>query len=103
MHGHHIFVQAEDFAQMWRKAGIDIDEFRVQLSEGTHLTQLHGKGDIPEAIGRGGLWNETWRQYFVEEAMAGRAITQDELFLQAGKMLGDFAVPYYSPLSRWAQ
>jgi hypothetical protein len=29
---------------------------------------------------------------------AGRAITQERLLQQAGQMLGDFEVPYFTPL-----
>jgi hypothetical protein len=97
MHAHHIFVQAEEFAEQWKATGINIEDFRVQLSPGTHLGQLHSSAGIP-GVGPGGLWNETWRQYFAAEAAAGRSITQEGVFTQAAQMLSDFGVPYYSPL-----
>lgn len=97
MQAHHIFSQAEEFAEKWRAAGINIEEFRVQLTEGTHLGQLHSSAGIP-GIGPGGLWNETWRQYFAAEAAAGRTITQEGVFGQGAQMLNDFGVLYYSPL-----
>jgi hypothetical protein len=95
MHAHHIFPQ--ELAPEFERGGINIEEFRVQLSEGTHLGQLHGTGGIP-GVGPGGLWNETWRQYMAGEAAAGRALTPQGLLEQAAQMLGDFNVPYYSPV-----
>jgi RHS repeat-associated protein len=95
LQGHHIFPR--QMAGQFEAGGINIEEFRVQLAEGTHIDQLHGAGDIP-GVGPGGVWNETWRQYFAGEAAAGRAITRQGLLEQAGQMLGDFNVPYYSPL-----
>jgi Predicted lipoprotein of unknown function (DUF2380) len=98
MQAHHIFPQAAEFASKWEEAGINIEQFRVQLTEGTHLGQLHGSAGIP-GLGPGGLWNATWRSYFAGEAAAGRAITQQGLFMQAGQMLGDFGVPYFTPIA----
>jgi hypothetical protein len=97
MQAHHLFPQAAEFAPKWAEAGINIEAFRVQLTEGTHLGQLHSSGGIP-GIGRGGLWNETWRRYFAEEAAAGRAVTREGLFHQLGQMVSDFNLPYFSPL-----
>jgi hypothetical protein len=96
MQAHHIFPQAAEFAPKWGQAGINIEEFRVQLLEGTHA-QIHSWGPL-SGFGRGGLWNETWRQYFAGEAAAGRAITPEGVFNQAAEMLQQFEVPYYSPL-----
>ena len=95
MQAHHIFPQ--QMAEQFEAGGVNIEEFRVQLSEGTHLGQLHSSGGIP-GVGPGGLWNETWRQYLAGEAAAGRALTPQGLMGQAAQMLGDFNVPYYSPL-----
>lgn len=97
MQAHHIFPQAEEFAANWKSAGINIEQFRVQISEGAHLGQLHSSAGIP-GVGPGGIWNETWRQYFAAEAAAGRAITEEGIFVQAAQMLGDFGVPYFSPV-----
>jgi hypothetical protein len=96
MQAHHIFPQ--QFSGQFEQAGVDIEQFRVQLSEGTHLGQLHSSGGIP-GVGPGGLWNETWRQYFAGEAAAGRALTTQGVLEQGGQMLGDFAVPYFTPLT----
>jgi hypothetical protein len=96
MQAHHIFPQ--QFAEQFEKAGINIEEFRVQLSEGTHLGQLHSSGGIP-GVGPSGLWNETWRQYFAGEAAAGRVLTTQGVLEQGAQMLGDFGVPYFTPLT----
>jgi hypothetical protein len=45
MQAHHNFPQ--QMAEQFDKAGINIEEFHVQLSEGTHLGQLHSSGGIP--------------------------------------------------------
>jgi Predicted lipoprotein of unknown function (DUF2380) len=95
MNAHHLFPRA--FGPIWSGLDIEIEEFRVQLSEGTHLGQLHSSAGIP-GVGPGGLWNETWRQYFAAEEAAGRALTQEGVFEQLGQMLEDFDILWYTPI-----
>ncbi|MCA9598569.1 MAG: DUF2380 domain-containing protein [Myxococcales bacterium] len=93
--GHHLFPQAEEFAPYWAEAGIDIEQFRVQVSENTHL-QLHWKGD--PRFGPGGYWNASWREYLSGERAAGRSITQQGLFTKLSEMVETVGLKYYSPL-----
>ena len=97
MQAHHVFPQAAEFAPTWESLGINIDQFRLQLSEGSHLGQIHGSAGIP-GIGPGGLWNEIWRQYIGGEAASGRGLTQFGVFNQAATMVNDFGIQYYTPI-----
>jgi hypothetical protein len=97
LHRHHIFPQGAEFAPYWERAGIDIDQFCVPVSEREHLGQIHGPGSaaLPAIadVKKGGLWNECWRQFFKPFKDAGiyptrSQIEQEAKFLMEGFGLG---------------
>jgi Predicted lipoprotein of unknown function (DUF2380) len=93
-HFHHIFPQAEEFAPHWERAGIDIDQYCVELPEGWHLDQLHNQAPLTEPpvgkLGPGGLWNENWRQFFAEHP---NPPTANQIWEQANRMIEGFGLP----------
>jgi uncharacterized lipoprotein (TIGR02269 family) len=53
---HHLFPQAREFREWFRRSPIDVHQYTLLIPEHIHL-QIH-RGD-----GRGGLWNAAWREY----------------------------------------
>lgn len=53
---HHLFPQAREFREWFRKAGINVHDWTMLIPEHIHR-EIH-RGD-----GRGGLWNAAWRVY----------------------------------------
>jgi hypothetical protein len=81
----------------WQRAGLNIDRWCVEIPEDWHLEQLHGNGDIP-GVGAGGLWNENWRQFFIERPNA----TGEQIWEQADTMITGFGLPRtYVHFRRW--
>ena len=96
MRAHHIFPQAEDLAAEFEARGLNIEEFRVQVSQETHV-DLHTTSAARTGInglGSGGLWNTSWRQFFAANPNAGVS----EIFEHAAELLTRNNVPYYTPL-----
>jgi hypothetical protein len=96
MRAHHIFPQAKAFSSFFANAGIDIDEFRVQVSQTTHV-DLHTTSAARtgiQGLGPGGLWNTAWRSFAVANPQASQA----EIFEFATELLSGNKVPYYSEL-----
>lgn len=54
---HHLFPQAKEFRAWFRASGIDPHQYTLVIPEHIHR-EIH-RGD-----GRGGLWNEAWRQFY---------------------------------------
>lgn len=51
---HHLFPQAPEFRNWFKRAGIDVHQYTMVIPEPVHR-QIHG------GYGRGGLWNAAWR------------------------------------------
>jgi len=71
---HHLFPQAREFREWFRAHGINVHEWTMVIPEHVHLRVHSGKG-------RGGLWNEAWRQFRV--ANEGRRLPKEELIAKA--------------------
>jgi len=84
IHKHHIFPKAKGFQKFWRKAGIHIDDYTVQIEQTTHLRGVHGKGmgKLP------GKWNSAWKNFFTSSPNA----SAKQIFQQAGRMMDDFGL-----------
>jgi uncharacterized lipoprotein (TIGR02269 family) len=54
---HHLFPQATEFRDWFVRSGIDVHQYTILIPEHIHR-QIHS------GTGRGGLWNESWRQFF---------------------------------------
>lgn len=86
---HHIFPQQERLAVWFKRQGIDIHAFTVNLPRSVHR-RLHSGG--PE----GGQWNEAWRQFQREHNDA----SHDEIWRFAFELMWRFKIngplsPYY--------
>ena len=71
---HHLFPQAREFRDWFRANGIDVHAWTMAIPEQAHR-RIHG------GTGRGGLWNEAWRQFM--EAHRGEPVTQEQLLGKA--------------------
>jgi hypothetical protein len=76
---HHVMPKAKEFAAYFRRAEINIEDFRVRITQRFHIG-LHG---LDVRRGRGERWNADWRDFFRgnPEANAG------EITDFAGQML----------------
>ncbi len=87
---HHIFPQAPDLAAWFRQQGVqNIHNFTMVIPESIHQ-RIHGGGP------RGGLWNEAWRTFMLQNPRAPPA----EIYRHAGELLFRFdlagpIVPYH--------
>ncbi|WP_224248424.1 SitA6 family polymorphic toxin lipoprotein [Hyalangium gracile] len=54
---HHLFPQALEFKDWFGRSGIAVHQYTMLIPEHIHR-QIHG------GTGRGGLWNEAWRQFY---------------------------------------
>jgi hypothetical protein len=92
MMDHHIFP--EQFRSLFEKAGIEIDNFTVPLTESTHLKGVHGRGlgDLP------GGWNGRWSDFFSANPNA----TATEIYQFGGRLMDEFGLSglLISPYSR---
>jgi YD repeat-containing protein len=91
---HHVFPQAEEFAQQWRRLQIDIDRYAVRVNRFFHSRVLHAADGNP-----GGWWNTQWRNFFARnpEATSGDVFRFMEQ-LREQKGIGDLPFTFYN---RW--
>ncbi|MBK8150805.1 MAG: TIGR02269 family lipoprotein [Acidobacteria bacterium] len=75
---HHIFPQSREFADFFRQAGIDVNQFTIVIPREHHIATHSGIGQ-----GSGGWWNNQWRIFKENNPRAGRA----EIFQQANRMI----------------
>ncbi|HEX8702377.1 MAG TPA: TIGR02269 family lipoprotein, partial [Myxococcaceae bacterium] len=80
---HHLFPQAREFRDWFRANGIDVHAWTMAIPEHTHR-RIHG------GTGRGGLWNEAWRQFM--EAHRGEPLTQEQLLGKAMELAFRFDI-----------
>lgn len=80
---HHLFPQATEFREWFRDNGIDVHAWTMVIPEHEHL-RIHGSS------GRGGLWNEAWRQFM--KANQGRQVSQKEIFHKAFDLAFHFGI-----------
>ena len=80
---HHVFPQAEEFADRWLDAGIDIHDYAVEIPSYFHRKYIHG---IQDANGvwrgggnSGGWWNNTWREFFGNNPNASPQEIMDQM------------------------
>ncbi|RKH67636.1 TIGR02269 family lipoprotein [Corallococcus sp. AB049A] len=87
---HHLYPQAADLAQFfWRQGKINVHDFTMVIPRAEHV-RLHGVG------GRGGPWNQAWRDFARKNIDATPKEIQDQL----ARMIVDFnimgpIVPYH--------
>ncbi|RKH26498.1 TIGR02269 family lipoprotein [Corallococcus praedator] len=87
---HHLYPQEDRLARYFkRQANIDVHDFTMVIPRAEHV-RLHGAG------GRGGPWNQAWRDF----AITHRNATPKQIQEQLGRMIIEFnimgpIVPYY--------
>jgi|GEM_PF-1824397 len=84
-HEHHLFPQAEEFRPQWERLGIDIEMYKINVWGERHLNEIHSKKGISNP---GGLWNETWRDFFAKNPDA----TLVQVFNQLDVMRASFGI-----------
>nr|WP_253894289.1 TIGR02269 family lipoprotein [Myxococcus xanthus] len=88
---HHIFPQAEDLSMWFGIRGVKIHDYTMPIPRDVHR-RIHG-GD-----GRGGAWNQAWRDF--KAAKPGASPT--DIYKFAGELIHRFQLmggpiqPYYS-------
>ncbi|MCP3135739.1 SitA6 family polymorphic toxin lipoprotein [Pyxidicoccus xibeiensis] len=91
---HHLFPQQPLLARWFLRCGVDIHKFTILIPEHIHR-QIHS------GTGRGGLWNQAWRDYHA--SIRGRTVTPEELHRKAVELIFRFeltgpVVPYNAPM-----
>jgi RHS repeat-associated protein len=69
-HQHHLFPQDPKLTPYWERAGVNQGR-AVKLDADWHLRVVHGSKGIA-GVGKGGIWNENWRQFFDKNPNASR-------------------------------
>ncbi|QRN97797.1 TIGR02269 family lipoprotein [Archangium violaceum] len=80
---HHLFPQAQDLAAWFVRNGINPHEWTMVIPEHAHL-RIHRGG------GRGGAWNEAWREF--RNANATRKVPPAELLAKAFELAYRFDI-----------
>jgi RHS repeat-associated protein len=78
--GHHIFPQK--FAEDFRKAGINVDDWVKNIGRDIHQELHSGRG-----FGKGGKWNAIWESVLDQTADMEAGDRLDALFGVAGQMI----------------
>ncbi|MFP2931115.1 TIGR02269 family lipoprotein [Pyxidicoccus sp. 3LG] len=88
---HHIFPQSQDLAEWFEQQGVKIHNYTMPIP-------LHVHRRIHDGSGRGGAWNDAWRDFMNAKPRA----TPEEIFKHAGELIHRFELiggpiqPYYS-------
>ena len=80
---HHLLPQAKKFSAFFKKAGLDIEKFKVPLDKALHRLKpggLHTK--------EGGNWNKVWEGFMEKNPNAKKG----EILNQMKKMINDFGI-----------
>ena len=97
MHQHHIFpVQ---FIKKFRRAGIDIDQYTVPISDTLHLQGVHGKGGFVGVAGDlPGYWNNEWAAFL----KPGSYRSREDMYRFAGYLMDRYGLSHLpiGPLKR---
>lgn len=90
---HHLFPQAKEFQEWFRSSGIDVHQYTLVIPEHLH-SRLH-RGE-----GRGGLWNEPWRQLHQAnpEAQSPEFLLRHAFKLAFRYKLVGPIIPYHRPV-----
>ncbi|MCY1018938.1 TIGR02269 family lipoprotein [Pyxidicoccus sp. MSG2] len=88
---HHIFPQAQDLALWFEQQGIKIHDYTMPIPRDLHRR-------IHDGTGRGGAWNDAWREFIDLHPRA----PPEEIYKHAGELIHRFQLiggpiqPYYS-------
>jgi RHS repeat-associated protein len=89
MEGHHFFPKSTEFRQYFDAADINVEDFVMNMPAELHRQLPDG---LHTGTGRGGDWNQSWRDFFRENPNA----TQEQIFQQGEELIQRFPViePY---------
>jgi RHS repeat-associated protein len=79
-HLHHLLPQ--ELKARFQQVGLDIEKYKVWLNPKIHLEQVHGGAP------KGGLWNQTWQEFFDTRPGA----TAPEIIDQLSQMRKSFGI-----------
>jgi uncharacterized lipoprotein (TIGR02269 family) len=80
---HHLFPQAADLAEWFIRNGVNPHDWTMVIPEHVHL-RIHRDG------GRGGAWNQAWREF--RDANAARKVPPAELLAKAFELAYRFDI-----------
>ena len=87
---HHLLPQSNEFRKYFEDAGLDVDDYTMELTPDVHRLLPNG---IHTGTGRGGDWNNTWREFFRDNPNASR----EQILNQMDKMIDEFHLDPSSP------
>ncbi|WP_437620613.1 RHS repeat-associated core domain-containing protein [Sorangium sp. So ce1151] len=79
---HHIFPQR--FKTFFQARGVDIDKFTVEMSQGHHLSSVHGRGGLNTP----GRYNQRWAE-FIE---ANPNATAKDIYQFGGRLMDEYGL-----------
>ncbi|MCP3163797.1 SitA6 family polymorphic toxin lipoprotein [Myxococcus qinghaiensis] len=88
---HHIFPQAQDLAMWFEAQGVKIHDYTMPIPRDLHRR-------IHDGTGRGGAWNDAWREFIFMHPSA----PPEAIYRHAGELIHRFQLidgpiqPYYS-------
>lgn len=81
---HHLLPQAKEFTEFFRQAGLDIEEYKIPLTQAAHRLRI-GNG---VHTGKNS-WNVVWRGFMRENPGA----SQGQILSQLEQMMKNFHIP----------
>jgi RHS repeat-associated protein len=81
---HHLLPQTKDLAPFFKRAGVNIEDYRIPLDQATHRLRPDGIHTGPSAES----WNGVWRQFFDANPGASKQAILDQL----AQMRKDFGI-----------
>jgi hypothetical protein len=85
METHHLLPKANEFAALFRRAGLDISKYTIRIPKGMHRLRPDG---IHTGV-RSQSWNGAWERFF--EAR-GPDVNADEILEHLLRMMTDFGL-----------
>ncbi|WP_437962692.1 RHS repeat-associated core domain-containing protein (plasmid) [Sorangium sp. So ce119] len=79
---HHIFPQK--FKTFFQARGVDIDKFTVEISQGHHLSSVHGRGELNTP----GRYNQRWAEFIETNPNA----TAKDIYQFGGRLMDEYGL-----------
>ena len=85
METHHLLPKANEFAAIFRRAGLDISKYTIRIPKGMHRLRPDG---IHTGV-RSQSWNGAWERFFKAR---GPDVNADEILEHLLRMMTDFGL-----------
>ena len=85
---HHLLPQANEFRRYFDDTGLDIEDYTMDVPRDTHIEIHSGQG-----MGRGGAWNNAWREFFRDNPNA----SGEQIIEQMNRMADQFGLRQFEP------